>query len=358
MRVVPALIWTLEGESAEALDARLLPLLRAIEASASLAAAVVDCRISYRAAWGLLREYHRKFGEPLVLLERGRGASLTPSGERLIAAERAATRRLMRLLPALSAEIRSPPRAEERAATQQLRVAASHDLVLAALADALPGGFELSLELSFMGSLHALKEFAEGRADVAGFHVPIAGRPGENNPVILRELRARRDRLIRFVDRDQGLILPKGNPAQVKSFRDIAGQRLRFINRQRGSGTRIEVDQLLARERIDAADIIGYGNEEFTHRAVAATVASGSADAGFGLRAAAAEHKLAFVPLVRERYFLAVRAKALQKESVTRLIHALRSSMFVRLARAFAGYRAEGAGSVVDLDASGAETAS
>ena len=96
MRVVPALVWNLEGESVEALDARLLPLLQAIAASASLAAAVVDCRISYRAAWGLLREYQRKLGEPLVLLERGRGASLTPSGERLIGAERAATRRLAR----------------------------------------------------------------------------------------------------------------------------------------------------------------------------------------------------------------------------------------------------------------------
>jgi molybdate transport repressor ModE-like protein len=353
MRVVPALIWNLEGESAEALDARLLPLLHAIAASASLAAAVVDCRISYRAAWGLLREYQRKLGEPLVLLQRGRGASLTPSGERLIGVERAATRRLARILPGLSAEI-SSSRTEERAATQPLRVAASHDLVLAALANALPAGFGLRLELSFMGSVHALREFAEGRVDVAGFHVPIAHRPDGDHSLMLRGLRVRRDRLIRFVDRDQGLILPKGNPAQVQSFRDIALQRLRFINRQRGSGTRIEIDQLIARERIDGSDIIGYGNEEFTHRAVAATVASGGADAGFGLRAAAAEHKLAFLPLMRERYFLAVRAKAVEKASVARLIQALRSPVFVRIARGFAGYNADGAGSVAGLDAIGA----
>ena len=351
MRVVPALIWNLEGESVEALDARLLPLLQAIAASASLAAAVVDCRISYRAAWGLLREYQRKLGEPLVLLERGRGASLTPSGERLIGVEKAATRRLAHVLPGLSAEISSVPRAEDRAATQQLRVAASHDLVLAALANALPAGFGLHLELSFMGSLHALKEFAEGRVDVAGFHVPIARRPDGDHSMMLRGLRARRDRLIRFVDRDQGLILPKGNPAQVKNFRDIAGQRLRFINRQRGSGTRMEIDQLIAREKIDGSDIIGYGNEEFTHRAVAATVASGGADVGFGLRAAAAEHQLAFLPLVRERYFLAVRAKAVEKGSVARLIQALRSPVFVRIARGFVGYKADGAGSVAGLDA-------
>jgi molybdate transport repressor ModE-like protein len=354
MRVVPALIWNLEGESVEALDARLLPLLQAIAASASLAAAVVDCRISYRAAWGLLREYQRKLGAPLVLLERGRGASLTASGERLVAAERAATRRLARILPGLAAEISSAPRKDERAATQQLRIAASHDLMLAALENALPTGFGLSLELSFMGSLHALKEFAEGRAAVAGFHVPIAGRPDWDRSLMLRGLRARRDRLIRFVDRDQGLILPHGNPMQVKTFRDIASQRLRFINRQRGSGTRLVIDQLIAHERVDGSDIIGYANEEFTHRAVAATVASGGADAGFGLRAAAAEHPLAFIPLVRERYFLAVRAKAIEKTAVTRLIQALRSPVFVRIARGFAGYRADAAGSIVGLDAIGA----
>ncbi len=354
MRLTPTLVWNLEGESVEPLDTRLLPLLQAVAASASLAAAVVDCRISYRAAWGLLREYRWKLGEPLVLLERGRGAKLTPLGERLIGVERAATRRLARILPGLSADIGSAPRTEERATTQQLRVAASHDLVLAALASALPARFGLSLELSFMGSLHALKEFAEGRADIAGFHVPIASHSDEDHSLMLRSLRARRDRLIRFVDREQGLILPKGNPAQVKSFRDIAGQRLRFINRQRGSGTRIEIDQLIAREKMDGSNIIGYGNEEFTHRAVAATVASGRADAGFGLRAAAAEHQLAFVPLIRERYFLAVRAKAVERASLARLIQALRSPVFVRIARGFAGYKAEESGSVVDLDAVGA----
>ena len=355
MRVVPALIWNLEGESGEALDARLLPLLQAIAASASLTAAVADCRISYRAAWGLLREYQRKLGEPLVLLERGRGASLTPSGERLIGAERAATRRLAGVLSGLAAEIGPAAHNQERAATQQLRVAASHDLALAALAEcAAHRDLNFSLELSFMGSLHALKEFGEGRADVAGFHVPIAHDSDGDPSLMLRGLRARRDRLIRFVDRDQGLILPKGNPAHVKGFRDIAGQRLRFINRQQGSGTRLEIDQMIARERISGSDIIGYGNEEFTHRAVAATVASGGADAGFGLRAAAAEHQLAFIPLVRERYFLAVRAKAVEKASVARLIQALRSPLFARIARGFAGYKADAAGSVVGLDAIGA----
>ncbi len=353
MRIVPALIWNLEGDSIEALDARLLPLLRTIAAKASLASAVVDCGISYRSAWGLLRDYDRKLGEPLVLLERGRGASLTPSGERLLAADKAAARRLAHVLPRLGVEIGPAPRKEAGAAAHRLRVAASHDLALAALPNALPAGSGVGLELSFMGSLNALKEFAEGRADIAGFHVPIAGRPDWNRALFLRGLQARRDRLIRFVDRDQGLLLPHGNPAHVKTFRDIAGQGLRFINRQRGSGTRLLIDQMIAHEGMVPADLAGYGNEEFTHLAVAATVASGGADAGFGLRAAAAEYRLAFVPLVRERYFLAVRAKAVETAAVANLIRALRSRAFVQITRSLAGYKADAAGSIVGLDAIG-----
>jgi len=354
MKIVPALRWTLEGESVEALDARLLPLLHAISGSASLAAAVVDYGISYRAAWGLLREYQRKLGAPLVLLERGRGASLTKTGEMLVGLDKAAARRLARILPGLGAAIGAGARSEEPVATVRLRVAASHDLLLAALASGLPAGSGLDLELSFMGSLHALREYAEGRADVAGFHVPLTGRPDQDRAVMLRGLRARRDRLLRFADRDQGLILPRRNPMRVRSFQDIAGQRLRFINRQRGSGTRVLIDHMIAGERIDPSAIIGYGNEEFTHRAVAATVASGGADAGFGLRAAAAEHRLAFIQLVRERYFLAVRATAVEKPAVARLVAALRSPLFARMARGFAGYRTDAAGSVVGLDAIGA----
>jgi len=165
---------------------------------------------------------------------------------------------------------------------------------------------------------------------------------------------------VRFADRDQGLILPRANPARIAGLADVAARGLRFINRQRGSGTRLLIDQILMHERIDAAKLAGYGNEEFTHAAVAATVASGGADAGFGLRAAAADYRLAFVPLVRERYFLAVRAKDLRSPAIARLTSFLRTPDFARLAHRFAGYRSGGAGSVTTLEAlaaAGAERA-
>jgi molybdate transport repressor ModE-like protein len=349
MRLTPVLNWALEDETIEPLDPRLLPLLDAIAAHASLAAAIDECGISYRAGWGLLRDYQRKLGAPLVRLERGRGAAVTPSGMRLLDARTKAARRLARILPSLGTDVE----AQARRVTSEplsLRVAASYDLVLAALARTTADDLALDLNVSFMGSLNALDAFAAGSVQIAGFHVPLGGRRWDRSP-FRRPLDARSDRLVRFVDRDQGLILPRGNPARVKNLSDVALRGLRFINRQRGSGTRLLIDQILAEGGIDPATVNGFDSEEFTDPAIAATVASGGADAGFGVRAAAAEYGLAFVPLVRERYFLAVRTKDVESPGVARLIGVLRSPQFVRLASRFIGYRSTGAGAVGTLKA-------
>jgi molybdate transport repressor ModE-like protein len=349
MKLVPLLTWALEDETVEPLDPRLLPLLDAIAAHASLAAAIEECGISYRAGWGLLRDYQRQLGAPLVRLERGRGAALTPSGTRLLDARTKAVRRLSRILPSLSTDVETQVR---RVSSEplRLRIAASYDLVLAALIRTTVADAALDLNVSFMGSLNALDAFAAGRTDVAGFHVPLGGRRWDRSP-FRRPLDAKSDRLVRFVDREQGLILPRGNPARVKDLSDVALRGLRFVNRQRGSGTRLLIDQLLADAGIDTATVNGFNVEEFTDPAIAATVASGGADAGFGVRAAAAEYGLAFVPLVRERYFLAVRAKDVESPAVARLIGVLRSPQFARVASRFVGYRSAGAGSVGTLKA-------
>jgi molybdate transport repressor ModE-like protein len=349
MRLVPAIVWRSAAPGQE-LDPRLVPLLEAIAASGSLARAVVACGMSYRAAWGLLRDHDARLGVGLVDLERGRGARLAPAGERLLAAHRAATRRLERA-PMLAVELGSRP--AERRSLDRVNVAASHDLALAALRDALPATAGVSLDLAFMGSLHALEQFGAGRADLAGFHVPLGAAFRGGLEAFRDLLRDRRDRLIRFVDRDQGLMLARANPARVRSFRDLARKRLRFVNRQRGSGTRLLIERLVADEGLDGDSLLGFGHEEFTHAAVAATVASGAADAGFGLRAAAAEYRLAFVPRVRERYFLAVRASMVARPAIRRLIEALQSPLLARTVGTLPGYRLEGAGQVVTIDTLG-----
>ena len=344
MRIVPALRWRLDDGTME-LDPRLMPLLAAVERTGSLAAAVDACGISYRAAWGMLRDWHARLGVTLVRLERGRGAGLTDVGQGLLRAEQAAVLRLARLLPELGFDARPSAREDKRAAVVRLAAAASHDLALAAFAETLPA-MGIELDLSFMGSLHALQAYAEGNTPIAGFHVPITGRTARDRAPFLRFLRARRDRLVRFVDRNQGLILPRGNARQIRNIRDVAANGLRFVNRQRGSGTRILIDHLLAEAKIDPQDLPGYGKEEFTHAAVAATVASGGADAGFGIGAAAAEYGLAFVPMVRERYFLAVRASEIERPPMRRLLAALAAPGFARLVTRIPGYAVDGAGAV------------
>ncbi|OLC65604.1 MAG: hypothetical protein AUH79_07365 [Betaproteobacteria bacterium 13_1_40CM_4_64_4] len=111
------------------------------------------------------------------------------------------------------------------------------------------------------------------------------------------------------------------------------------------------IDRLIAEEGLEGSSLVGYAKEEFTHPAVAATVASGAADAGFGLRAAAAEYGLAFVPRVRERYYLAIRASALATPAVMRLIDVLQGAVLARVVATLPGYRRKAAGTVVGVEA-------
>lgn len=326
MKLVPEVAW--RGRAP--LDARLLPLLRAIRGRATLRAAAAALGVSYRSAWDLLAAEGRALGAPLVQMERGRGARLAPLGERLVAADDAARRALKPAAERLSIQL-----APERGT--RLRCAASHDLLLVAFGEsgAVP------LELSMKGSLEALAAFARGEAELAGFHL-AAGT---------ELLQPRRHLLVRFAARSQGLMVPKGNPRRVRGLADLAAKRLRFVNRQRGSGTRVLLDELLGEAGLCAADVAGYGTEEFTHLAVAATVASGRADAGFGVQAAAARFDLAFLPLRRERYWLALRRRDQDHPAMSALLKALRGDALQRLARRFPGYDARGAGEVCELSA-------
>lgn len=357
MRLSPDLRWTL-GDPPAPVDPRLLPLLIAVAGRGSLASAVLHCGLSYRGGWGLLREYERMLGAALVAMQRGRGADLTPLGEQWVARERLARERLAPVFATLATDLGARKPGKKKGRRLRLGIAASHDFALAALRDRLAPAVGLDLEISFMGSLHALKAFAAGAVEMAGFHVPLlraargAGATSAFDVApFMQRLRVRRDRLIRLVEREQGLILLRGNPAHVRSFREIATRRLKFLNRQRGSGTRLLVDRILEDEGVSPAAIVGYASEEFTHAAVAATVASGGADAGFGLRAAAEEYGLAFVPLIRETYFLAVRAAALHHRAEVALIALLQSAAFREHVQELPGYGAAAAGSVVTIDA-------
>jgi molybdate-binding protein len=155
--------------------------------------------------------------------------------------------------------------------------------------------------------------------------------------------------LIHFVRRQQGLMVPRGNPKQLRSLSDVAERGARFINRQPESGTRLCIDRLLAEAGIQPQRINGYQSEEFTHAAVAATVASGMADAGVGIEAAARQQKLDFIPLTSERYLLAARRSTLARATAQKLLETLRSAEFRARCKALPGYDAGAAGELVGV---------
>ncbi len=141
-----------------------------------------------------------------------------------------------------------------------------------------------------------------------------------------------------------------GNPKGIRAIADLTRPSVRMINRQPGSGSRLELDQLLREAGIDPSAIDGYDNAEFTHLAVAATIASGMCDTGFGIEAAAAQYKLGFIPLLRERYYLACRNETVQARPVKLLIETLKSAQFESLAGSLAGYDWTGVGDLLPAE--------
>ena len=133
-------------------------------------------------------------------------------------------------------------------------------------------------------------------------------------------------------------MVAKGNPKRIRGLPDLRRDDLRLVDRQRGSGTRLVFDQLLAQAGIKRARAAGYPLEEFTHLAVASAVAGGIADVGFGIRAAAAELGLGFIALVNERYFFACRADRLEGRQIQGIIGVLRGKAFRAVLGSLPGY--------------------
>jgi len=140
-----------------------------------------------------------------------------------------------------------------------------------------------------------------------------------------------------------------GNPQRIAGLDDLTRPGLRFINRQRGCGTRFLLDALLAAAGVDAGGIVGYEHGEFTHAAVAAFVGSGMADVGFGLERPARHFKLDFIPLATERYFAICRRDALARPEIAQALAILRSQAFRAEVDALPGYRTRRCGEVTVL---------
>lgn len=344
MHLSPSLCWLAGRPAATPVDARVFDLLAQIAGRGSLRAAAAAIAMPYRSAWGLLQQMERLMGGPLVRLERGRGAQLTADGAALLRADTSARKLLAGKLESLAVEIGPSPSARPSHGAPTLRIAASHDPALVALQDAIPAAAGVRLRIEFCGSRDALQRFHDGEVDLAGFHF-VPG-PADGDAPFMGWLRPARDRVLRFVDREQGLIVPRRERLRIRNLGDVVRRNLRFVNRQPGSGTRLLIDAQLAREGLAAASLRGYDHCEYTHAAVAATVASGRADVGFGVAAAAAEYDLGFVPVAREHYCFAVRAAMLRSPAVAALRGALTGPIFRELVGRMAGYDATHSGAL------------
>ncbi|MDR2189568.1 MAG: helix-turn-helix transcriptional regulator [Azonexus sp.] len=339
---LPRLRWNWDfGIDLSDLDTRrLLALLSALLDTRALAAAAASAGMSYRAAWGLLHTAEQRLGLKLAVMARGRGTHLTAFGEALVGMDAAARQALgeahAHWEERMQDVLATPPTGAHADRCRRPRLYASHDL---ALADWAEHGRRVPVEITWRGSENALAALGRGECDIAGFHAPEHWSPAQLATWLGQWLKPRLHRCLPVMRRQVGLLVASGNPLALTSLADVSERRLRLVNRQRGSGTRRLLDQLLAANGIAGERIDGYAHEEFTHDAVAATVASGAADAGFGILAAARRYDLDFLPMLWERYGFALCRPTLEDSAGAAFLRRLGGATFRQRLLALPGYQ-------------------
>lgn len=227
----------------------------------------------------------------------------------------------------------------------------SHDPMLDLLANEIhtfePRLHFTSAHAGSMGGIMALKK---EEAHVAGIHL-LDEITGEYNVAYIKKFLKEKDiALIKMVSRIQGLMVKKGNNKNIKSLSDLAREDISFVNRQKGSGTRMLLDFNLKKEGINPEKINGYSREEYTHMAVAAAVAFSNIDVGLGIYSSAIALDLDFIPLYHEEYDLAIPVKFLEDENIKIMIDVIRSRAFRRKVEALGGYRVDRMGDILPID--------
>ena len=229
-----------------------------------------------------------------------------------------------------------------------LVVLGSHDNTLDLLATLLRRRDpRLRLSSGHVGSLGGLMALRQGRAHLGGSHLYDPETNSYNVPFIQKYLEGMPLKLINLAWRQQGLMVLPDNPKKIYQVSDLTRPGVRFINRQRGAGTRLLLDFFLKKEGLEPAAIQGYDREEYTHMAVAANVKSGTADAGLGILAAARALGLDFIPLTPERYDLVVPQATFADPRFQELLAVIRSEEFHRAAVALGGYDLKDCGKIL-----------
>ena len=232
-----------------------------------------------------------------------------------------------------------------------LVVIGSHDPLLDELGDMIHiENNDVFMSSSHVGSMGGVMAVRRGEAHAAGCHL-LDTQTGKYNISFVKKYFPKGGvKLVRCVGRQQGLMVAPGNPLGITKFSDITKDKLRYVNRQKGSGTRILTDYLCKQEKIDTDAIYGYDREEMTHNSVAVQIASGSADAGMGIYSAAQLYGLDFIPICVEEYDLLIPEFGWDTPQVQQMIATLKSDAFREKLLAMGGYTLDDPGEVISVE--------
>lgn len=331
-------------------------VLHAVRQQGSIVAAAKSLGQSYRHVWGELKRWEKELGRGLIVWEKGQPARLSEFGDKLLWAEQQAQARLAPQIEALHADLERAFAVAYDDTAHVLTLYASHDDALVALREHAAAQARLHLDIRFTGSVDAIGALNEGRCVLAGFHTPpqpamAASTTGAGLAQRTYQplLQPGRHKIIGFARRSQGLLVARGNPLKLATLADLEPRRARFVNRALGTGTRLLAEELLAQASVLPTRIDGWDRTEPSHAAVAQAVASGTADAGLAIEAAARARGLDFVPLVQELYYLVCLRSALEQPPMLALRDVLRSAAWQARLTQLPGYEPYRSGEVLSL---------
>jgi len=315
IEVRPSLIVKSQGKNSVDLI-WLSQLLKDIESGSSLVVASKRSGTSYRGAWGKLNEVEVTLGMPLIVRTKGHGSKLTEFGSFLFKFIDEMQAGHLKYGHSYQETLLKEINQIQKAESARWKFLSSSDSIIQKAIREVKG-----FSLKIAGSGESLERLLNKEAHLAGYHVSDK----QSSKAIFQRLSKNDIQIYPVMKRTQGLFVEKGNPLHIRSIEDLLNPKIRFINRQIGSGTRLLLDTLLIQEGIEPLDINGYLQEEFTHSAVANAILAGKADVGVGVKNIALENGLGFIPLKDEIFFIAMHDEMVAQPESSKLIRKIRS---------------------------------
>jgi molybdate transport repressor ModE-like protein len=306
----------------------LTSLLKDIDQGKTLVSACKKAGLSYRNVWQKVNEVETALGFKLMERVRGHGSQLSEYAKYLIQFTEDFDDKTRRLGQTSLAHLEEGFALFRDKTEKRWRFASSSDPIIQAAVN----GFD-RFNLSTAGSGEALERLFNYEVDIAGYHVSetLASK------TIAKRLHKEGMQIFPVMKRVQGLMIAKGNPQNITGIKDLLRPNIRFINRQKSSGTRLLLDTVLNKEGIDPKKVKGYEHEEFTHTAIATSILAKKADVGVGVKSIAMENGLDFIQLKDELFFLAMSDELALNKDVAKLIRKIR-----QLSSEIPGYKSLG----------------